>query len=46
MQQALQPYNTTVWWTWLLEAGGALVILAFAHRKSLFRAAPASGIFS
>ena len=37
IQQALQPYGLAPWWVWLLEAGGALILLAFAYRKSLYK---------
>ena len=39
LQQVLVPYGTDVWWVWLLELGGALVLAAFAYRKSLYRTA-------
>lgn len=37
IQQALGPYEAIVWWVWLLELGGALVLAAFAYRKSLYQ---------
>ena len=36
-QQALQPYGEAPWWVWLLEAGGAVILLAFANRKTLYK---------
>ena len=36
-QQALLPYSEAVWLAWLLEFGGAMVLLAFGYRKSMFR---------
>ena len=37
IQQALQPYGDALWWVWLLEAGGTLILLAFAYRKTLYQ---------
>jgi hypothetical protein len=39
IQQAFQPYSATSWWPWLLELGGALTLIAFAYRKTLYRRA-------
>jgi hypothetical protein len=37
IQQGFDPYTSASWWPWLLELGGALVLIAFAYRKALYR---------
>lgn len=39
IQEASQPYGTDEWWVWLLEIGGALVLMAFAYRNILYHPA-------
>jgi len=37
IQKASQPYGSDLWWVWLLEIGGALVLMAFSYRKTLYQ---------
>ena len=34
---AFQPYGSDVWWVWLLEIGGVLILLTFAYRNELYQ---------
>ena len=36
-QKGFQPYGSDLWWVWLLEIGGALILMAFAHRNALYK---------
>ncbi len=35
-QKASQPIGSDLWWIWLLEIGGVLVLMAFAYRNALY----------
>lgn len=37
IQQAFQPYASASWRPWLLELGGALMLVVFMYRKALYR---------
>jgi hypothetical protein len=37
IQQGFEPYASASLWPWLLELGGALVLIVFVYRKALYR---------
>ena len=39
-QKASQPFGSILWWVWLLEIGGALILVAFAYRNPVSAVSP------